>query len=146
MKNFTIRQARSDEVDVICTFDRPAREDDRRRAFIERSVRAGNCFIAERQNQIVGYGVMDYSFYEQGFVSMLYVGPEFRRQGAGSVLMQHFESICQTEKLFTSTNLSNLPMQSLLAKLRYTLSGVIHDLAKDDPELVYVKYLRRGMA
>jgi hypothetical protein len=42
---------------------------------------------------------------------------------------------------FTSTNLSNIPMQSLLAKMGYLLSGVIHHLDEDDPELVYVKYL-----
>jgi hypothetical protein len=33
-------------------------------------------------------------------------------------------------------------MQSLLAKLGYQLSGVIHELDPGDPELVYVKYLR----
>ncbi len=49
------------------------------------------------------------------------------------------ESISRGEKLFTSTNLSNLPMQALLAKLGYTLSGVIHNLDEGDPELVYFK-------
>ena len=44
--------------------------------------------------------------------------------------------------IYISTNLSNLPMQSLLAKLGYRLSGVIHHLDEGDPELVYVKYLR----
>jgi hypothetical protein len=56
--------------------------------------------------------------------------------------MRYFESACETAKLFTTTNLSNLPMQSLLAKLGYKLSGVIDDLDLGDPELVYVKYLR----
>lgn len=55
--------------------------------------------------------------------------------------MQHLETVFQTEKLFTSTNLSNLPMQSLLVRLGYLLSGVIHHLDEGDPELVYVKYL-----
>ena len=52
------------------------------------------------------------------------------------------ESLCRTPKLFTSTNLSNLPMQSLLAKLEYQLSGVIHNLDEGDPEIVYFKRLR----
>jgi hypothetical protein len=65
-----------------------------------------------------------------------------RRNGAGAALVKHIESLCQTPKLFTSTNLSNLPMQSLLAKLGYILSGVIHNLDEGDPELVYFKRLR----
>jgi hypothetical protein len=57
-------------------------------------------------------------------------------------LLRHLESFCETSKLFISTNLSNLPMQSLLAKLVYVLSGVIHNLDEGDPELVYFKRLR----
>jgi GNAT superfamily N-acetyltransferase len=93
---------------------------------------------------VVGYAILEYSFYEQGFISLLYIHPNYRRHGAGLKLVQHLETVCQTAKLFTSTNLSNLPMQSLLAKLAYRLSGVIHHLDEDDPELVYVKYLKQG--
>ena len=50
-------------------------------------------------------------------------------------------SLCRTPKLFTSINLSNLGMQSLLAKSGYELSGVIHNLDEGDPELVYLKRL-----
>jgi GNAT superfamily N-acetyltransferase len=74
----------------------------------------------------------------------LYIHPDHRRQGGGSTMMGYLESICRTAKIFTSTNLSNLPMQSLLAKLGYKLSGVIHNLDEDDPELVYVKFLKQS--
>jgi ribosomal protein S18 acetylase RimI-like enzyme len=73
---------------------------------------------------------------------MLRVHPSYRRQGVGLTLTQYLEqSILSTaKKLFTSTNLSNLAMQSLLAKLQYKLTGVIHNLDDDDdPELVYYK-------
>ena len=73
---------------------------------------------------------------------MLYVHVDHRRSGTGAALLRHMESLCQTPKLFTSTNLSNLPMQSLLGKLEYELSGVIHNLDEGDPELVYFKRLR----
>lgn len=42
-----------------------------------------------------------------------------------------------SQRMFTSTNQSNLKMQSLLAKLGYEPSGVIHNLDEGDPELVY---------
>ena len=53
--------------------------------------------------------------------------------------MKFLETRSATSKLFTSTNLSNKPMQLLLAKLGYTLSGYIENLDPDDPELVYFK-------
>ena len=140
----SLRPATDNDVDAICKFDLIAEQNEQRRAFVERSVSAGSCFVSEAHQQVVGYAVLEYSFYEQGFVSMLYIHPAYRRQGAGRMLMQYLESICRTRKLFTSTNLSNLPMQSLLGKLGYTLSGVIHHLDEDDPELVYVKYLERS--
>ena len=138
---YSLRLATESDVEEICSFDMIAQADERRRKFILRSVLAGNCFVVT-DGQILGYGVLEYTFYDNGFVSMLVVQPECRRRGVGTALMKHFDSVCQTVKLFTSTNLSNLPMQSLLVKLGYKLSGVIHDLDVGDPELVYVKYLR----
>ncbi len=141
---FSIRLAANSDVDAICEFDDIAQQNKKRRAFLERSVGADHCFVIEAQHQVVGYAVLEYSFYGHGFISMLHIHSEYRRQGAGTMLLRHLESICQTPKLFTSTNLSNLPMQSLLVKLGYTLSGVIHHLDEDDPELVYVKYLKQS--
>ena len=73
---------------------------------------------------------------------MLYVRPDSRRQSIGTSLLNHLEKICKTDKLFTSTNLSNQPMQSMFARLGFKLSGVVHDLDEGDPELIYVKFLQ----
>jgi GNAT superfamily N-acetyltransferase len=138
---FSFQLALETQVDEICSIDDLAQPGSHRRAFILRSVAANSCYFAWHPEQILGFAVLEYSFYEQGFVSLLVVRADWRRQGVGAALMRHLESICQTGKLFTSTNLSNLPMQALLARLAYKLSGVIHDLDEGDPELVYVKYL-----
>jgi GNAT superfamily N-acetyltransferase len=138
---FLIQLAAPRHASEISSFDHIAQQDDERKTFIERSIAAGSCFIARNIDSIVGYAVLEYSFFAMGFVSMLYVHPDWRRRDVGAALMRHLESACRTSKLFTSTNLSNLPMQSLLANLGYRLSGVIHALDEGDPELVYVKYL-----
>ena len=110
-----------------------------RRGFSEAACANGSCFIAIVEGRCVGYGVLDGSFYGNGFVSMLFTDPPHRRSGVATLLMRHLESISPTPKLFTSTNESNLPMQSLLAKLGYERSGVIYNLDPGDPELVYVR-------
>ena len=61
---------------------------------------------------------------------------------AGEALLRRLESLCEKPKLFVTTNLSNLKMQSLLVKLNYVLSGVIHNLDEGDPEIVYFKRVR----
>jgi GNAT superfamily N-acetyltransferase len=138
----SIRPAVSSDVEAVCSFDLIARQADERREFIRRAVSAGTCYAALAEQDVIGYGVLNYTFYQQGCIDMLYVAAGQRRRGAGTALLEHMERQCQTPKLFTSTNLSNLPMQALLAKRGYMLSGVIHNLDEGDPEIIYCKRLR----
>ncbi len=50
----------------------------------------------------------------------------------GRALMQHVESICPTDKLFTSTNQSNISMQELCRSSGYVASGVVENLDEGD--------------
>lgn len=138
----SIRTANGDDLDAICSLDLVAHTEAGRRKFIEGSVGDGTCHVAVVGGEVIGYGVLNYTFYRQGFVELLYVHAGQRRRGAGAALLREMEARCRTPKLFTSTNLSNLPMQALLQRLGYTPSGVIHNLDEGDPELVYFKRLR----
>jgi len=137
----SIRPAVENDIEALCSLDLIAHEEDERREFIRREVIKGSCFVAVIDEAVVGYVVLSHNFYRNGFIEMLYVHSDYRRRGAGAALLRHIESTCRTPKLFTSTNLSNLAMQSLLAKLGYELSGVIHNLDEGDPEIVYFKRL-----
>ena len=138
----SIRPAIEDDISALCSLDLIARQENERREFIQREVLSGNCFVAVLNEIVIGYGILNYTFYYNGCIDMLYVHSDYRRCGAGSALLKQMESLCKTPKLFTSTNLSNLPMQMLLAKLGYVLSGVIHHLDEGDPEIVYFKRVR----
>src|SRR5262245_55164389 len=137
----SIRLAEERDVEAISTLHQVPRHDSSRAAFIQRSIACRNCYVAAPDENIIGYAVLEYSFYENGFISVLYVHPDYRRTGIGEGLIRHLETVCQTAKLFASTNESNRAMQSLLAKLNYIASGVIHNLDEGDPELVYFKHL-----
>lgn len=132
------RLAITNDIDIICSSI-----DDRIfiPVFLERSIASSHCYVAIfNDSLIVGYAVLDYTFYAQAFISMLRVHTSYRRQGVGLTLMKYLEqpAQCTAKKIFTSTNLSNIAMQSLLAKLQYKLTGVINNLDDDnDPELVY---------
>ena len=132
-----LRQGTSNDRDSIVAFDRIAQSDATRVASIERALQSETCFVADRGGSVVGYSVLEYTFYGQGFVSMLYVAETARRQGIGRALLREIETRCKTRKLFTSTNESNRAMRALLASLGYVPSGIIHNLDPGDPELVY---------
>jgi ribosomal protein S18 acetylase RimI-like enzyme len=137
----TIHLASTNDFAEICAIDHLGQDKDRQN-FLRHSIQQQQCHVALIDGAIVGYVILEYSFFGLGFVSLLYTHPAHRRSSIGTRLMQHAEDICTTEKLFTSTNLTNHPMQNLLASRQYKLSGVIHDLDEGDPELFYVKFLR----
>ena len=121
----SIRRAIETDIVALCSLDLIAHRENERREFIRREVASGNCFVAVANETVIGYGVLNYTFYYNGCIDMIYIHSDYRRSGAGAALLRHMESHCQTPKLFTSTNLSNFPMQSLLVKLNYVLIEVI---------------------
>lgn len=137
-----IREAQGTDLVRLVELDQVARTDPERIAVLRCSIEQGSCIVCTESEEILGYGVLEYSFYGMGFVTILYVDLQYRRQGAGTQLMHAMENRCKTAKIFTSTNLSNLPMQSLLRTLAYQESGIIFNLDPGDPELVYLKVLR----
>lgn len=136
-----IREARSSDLEKILTLDRISGSDPGRSELVDKALQFHTCLVAEKANGLVGYAVLEYTFYGQGFISMLYVAESDRRRGIGRSLLEALKSRCTTPKLFTSTNESNRQMQALLISLGYTPSGVIHNLDPGDPELVYFQRL-----
>lgn len=69
---------------------------------------------------------------------MLMVAEGARGQGIGAELLLDAQRQRETAKLFTSTNLSNQPMQRLLARLGWRSVGIVYGLDEGDPELFYL--------
>ncbi|MFF7307897.1 GNAT family N-acetyltransferase [Streptomyces sp. NPDC008137] len=121
------------EADPIAAAGDPAR-----RASIRRWCEQGRALLAEHTHGPVGYGVLEYTFFEQGFLTLLTVAPGARRQGVAARLLTAVEAACTTPKLFTSTNVSNRPMRHLLLKAGWQPAGLVHGLDEGDPELFYL--------
>jgi ribosomal protein S18 acetylase RimI-like enzyme len=102
----------------------------------------GHCLIARVDGGVAGYALLTQSFYGYGFIELLIVHPDYRRRGVATALIRACEASSPTEKLFTSTNQSNVPMQRLCETLGFVRSGMIENLDEGDPEIVYFK--RRG--
>ncbi|HAX9724154.1 TPA: GNAT family N-acetyltransferase [Serratia marcescens] len=130
------------DVAALIALDSVAEHEPQRAAQIRAWCGQGDCYLAEEQDVVMGYGVLHYHFFGCGFIEMLMVGERYRRRGVGQALITALKSHCRHPKLFTSTNRSNLPMQRLLLNAGFVASGQIDNLDDGDPEQVFFIPLR----
>jgi len=135
-----IRNSNPGDIDRLKQID-PLSSSADRAAFIENAVSSGTAFAAVIDSEVVGYAVLDRSFFERPMIIMLIVEEKRRRCGIGNRLVEYLEKICEGAELWTSTNVSNTPMQRLLTKRGYKLTGFIDNLDPGDPEIFYFKEL-----
>lgn len=137
-----IRPAGRGDIPALIAIDPLAMSHADRRQSIARWAAAGQCHVAVRAERPVGYVALTRAFFHEAFVEMLIVAEEDRRSGVGLALLQHCISETPVaDKLWSSTNQSNLAMQGLLAKSGFVRSGIVENLDEGDPELIYL--LRR---
>ncbi|MGE8258354.1 MAG: N-acetyltransferase family protein [Stenotrophomonas sp.] len=132
-----IRQADMGDLPALVAIDSVAPLDDRRARQIEKWIAGEFCHLIEVDNEVAGYCVLHYQFFDCGFIEMLMVCERFRKRGLGLRMIERLKSICTNPKLFTSTNQSNESMQSLLRKAHFVGSGHIQNLEQGDPELIF---------
>ncbi len=82
----SIRPAVENDIDALCSFDLIAQRENERREFIRRVVTSGECYVAVADEKVIGYGMLNYTFYYVGCIDMLYIHSDHRRSGAGAAL------------------------------------------------------------
>lgn len=137
-----IQNATKSDLAAIYAVDRMATDEGSHKQHIREWVDAGQAIVALIDEVVVGYAVLEYTFFSNGFISMLMVDGASRRKGVATALVKHLEEMCKTDKVFTSTNESNKPMQGLMQSMSYEPSGTVYNLDEGDPELFYVKRLK----
>ena len=134
-----VEAATDRELEAIQTLDHMIIGNDRRNHFLAEAIRTRRCLVARINNTLVGFGILEQNFYDQGFIDLLIVHPDYRRQGVATALICRMESICPTEKLFTSTNEANTIAHKTYEALGFVRSGYIENLDEGDPEIIYFK-------
>ncbi|MEU1289286.1 GNAT family N-acetyltransferase [Kitasatospora sp. NPDC005856] len=144
---FVVRRGGESDAAALVGIDTVAAGGDgERAASIRRWCRQGlgPVLVAEDASGPLGYCVVEYTFFEQGFVTMLMVSPSARGKGVGRRLLEAAATSCGTPKLFTSTNVSNHPMRRLLQRAGWQAVGLVHGLDDGDPELFHLHRPQTG--
>jgi ribosomal protein S18 acetylase RimI-like enzyme len=138
-----IRQGQASDLDSLKTVDSYfAAGHPERAKEIEHWLRTGEAHVAICDGNLCAYAALGEQF-GRPFIHMLMVAEDNRGMGIGNRLVAYLEELIRGPEIWTSTNLSNQPMQRLLAARKFTLTGFIDNLDPGDPELFYFKRLKR---
>jgi ribosomal protein S18 acetylase RimI-like enzyme len=144
MEELKIQKANKKHLKVLLNFDPLVGKLLGRYELHVHSINNGNTYIAFKNEQLIGFIIFNYQLFGNAFIELLQIDKEFRGKGYGSMLIKYVESICETEKLFISTNKSNEPMNKLLSKLGYLPSGHLENINEEDwdYEMFFVKFIK----
>ncbi|MEM1134996.1 MAG: GNAT family N-acetyltransferase [Bacteroidota bacterium] len=150
MERIGLRMATKKDKSLVVTFDYALDKDEhielKREEKITKAISDKECFIVLADNREVGFIIFDYRFFDQGWIELIIIEEKYRGKGIGG---QAIDLICKqskTNKVFTSTNSSNIQMQKALTKVGFAFAGKIDGLDDGDPELFYYIKIKRKRA
>ncbi len=148
MGNISLRKATIKDKALVVDFDynldKVEHIELKREEKITRAILGEECFIILANNRVVGFVIFDYRFFDQGWIELIILGEKYRGKGIGGQAIDLICKQCKTNKVFTSTNSSNIQMQKALSKVGFSFAGKINGLDDGDPELFYYKNINNG--
>lgn len=139
----SFRQAVETDLPHLYQCDPYSKVHESRRLELSRMVQQKSCRVALGDGQPLGFAVLQYSFFGNGFIPLICVATEHQGTGVGLALLVDTETQCLTPKLFSSTNASNGPAQRLFSRAGFIRSGIVENLDEGDPELIYFKVVSK---
>lgn len=143
MSAITLRKATSNDKALVVGFDYRLDKTEhielKREEKIAKSISNKECFLILADNKAVGFLIFDYRFFDQGWIELIVIDEKHRGKGIGSQVINLVCELSKTNKVFTSTNYSNIQMQKALDKAGFSFAGKVNGLDEGDPELFYFK-------
>ncbi|ETI70799.1 GNAT family N-acetyltransferase [Neobacillus vireti] len=128
----------------ILEIDKIVIGNDSRKGYLREAINGKKCLAAKTEFSVVGYLIFNTHFFDCSFISLVIVHPSKRKKGYAKLMIEHFETISPTPKIFSSTNQSNEIMQSLFDSIGYVKSGFVENLDEGDPEIIYFKKVKQN--
>lgn len=147
MENISLRKATIKDKTLVVDFDYSLDAVEhielKREEKITKAILDKECSIILKNDIAIGFVIFDYRFFDQGWVELIIIDEKYRGKGVGGQTFDLICKQCKTDKVFTSTNSSNIPMQKALAKAGFSFAGKLIGLDDGDPELFYYKEIKK---
>lgn len=141
-----VRAASADDLPALEPFLPAFLNPPRKRERFVHALANGDVVVAVEGADVAGFMWLHEHFFGHTFVNVLAVAPRSRRRGHAGVLLAHAERSAVTDRVFTSTNASNVAMQAVCDRYGWRRCGLVDDLDPGDPEIVYVKFPPAGVS
>ncbi len=147
MEKIKLRKAtiedKSIAIDLDYQLDEIEHVELKREEKITKAISNDECFLILADKIEVGFVIFDYRFFDQGWIELIVIDEKYRGKGIAGKAFDLLCEQCKSDKVFTSTNRSNAPMQRALTKANFIFAGEIIGLDDGDPELFYYKKLTK---
>lgn len=134
-----IRLAEEKDINELAALDQVMIGSGHRKGEIKQAVQEKRCLIVFKDGERSGFLIYHVHFFDCCFVSLIMIKPSQQRQGLASALLTYMTNVSPTEKLFSSTNESNLTMQKVFTNNGFSKCGFVDNLDEGDPEWIYFK-------
>ena len=95
---------------------------------VKRKIEQQEVIVAERHGTPVGYARLEYLWSTVPYITLIWVLPEHRRQGAGKAMLRYLEDYLRDkghEQLFSSSQVNESPPQAWHRHVGFEECGII---------------------
>ncbi len=150
MKTIGLKKATINDKALVVDFDyrldKVEHVELKREEKIKKAILNEECFMILADKRAVGFVIFDYRFFDLGWIELIVIEEKYRGKGIGVQAIDLICTQCKTDKVFTSTNSSNMQMQKALSKAGFSFAGKINGLDDGDPELFYYRKINTEKA
>jgi RimJ/RimL family protein N-acetyltransferase len=146
MEKISLKLAVKKDKSLVVAFDYAHDKEEhiklKREEKITKAILDEECFIVLADDRAIGFVIFDYRFFAHGWIELIIIDEKYREKGVGGQVFDLICKQCKTDKVFTSTNRSNLQMQKALTKAGFAFAGKLDGLDEGDSELFYYKKIK----
>ncbi len=140
LSNGAVRYATLADLTAVLALDRLAPVGHARVELLTARVHSGEVLVFALDDSLVAFASFrSRGFIGRDFIELLSVATDQRRRGIASALLEEAVRRSSTDRIFTSTNESNVPMLALLAKHHWRFSGRLEGIDDGDPEMIFYR-------
>lgn len=127
--SIVVRFASHDDLGSCFEFDHSDRQD-----IIENKIDMHEIILAERRGEVIGYLKLEYIWSKLPYISLIFLKPEFRGKGIGSLILNYLVEFLQLNGysiLLSSSQVNEAEPQKWHRKMGFAECGILNGINEE---------------